>query len=83
MKSSILVLIFMCLGCSLGLAQTNGRSLDATNQATRQNNEPAYGHNWGWVGLLGVAGLAGRSRKSEDVRRLEATGVNVKTVKTI
>jgi hypothetical protein len=37
-------------------------------------------HNYGWLGLTGLAGL--RRQKTEDVRRLEATGINVKTVKT-
>jgi len=47
---------------------------------TRSDDRPH--HEFGWIGLIGLAGLAGlRRAKSEDERRLEATGVNVKSVK--
>lgn len=83
MKSTFLLLILMGCSCGVGLAQTSDRAPNADNPIQRQDNEVSYGHNWGWVGLLGLAGLAGlRPRKSEDVRRLEATGIDVKTVKT-
>jgi MYXO-CTERM domain-containing protein len=80
MKNIFLVLVLLSFGCGLGFAQTSDKM--TSGQTARQNDEQANGHNWGWIGLLGLAGLAGlRGRKSEDVRRLEATGVNVKTVK--
>jgi MYXO-CTERM domain-containing protein len=83
MKNIFLVLVLLSFGCGLGFAQTGDKTTETSSQASRQNDEQAYGHNWGWIGLLGLAGLAGlRGRKSEDVRRLESTGVNVKTVKT-
>ena len=82
MKNIFLVLVLLSFGCGLGFAQTSDKMTDTSGQTARQNDEQANGHNWGWIGLLGLAGLAGlRGRKSEDVRRLEATGVNVKTVK--
>ena len=52
---------------------------DTDNTATRNNDEPR--HNWSWIGLLGLAGLAGLGgRKSQQVRRLEQSGANVKSV---
>jgi MYXO-CTERM domain-containing protein len=83
MKKLFLVLVLLSFGCGLGFAQSTDKTTDASGQASRQNDEQAYGHNWGWIGLLGLAGLAGlRGRKSEDVRRLEDKGINVKTAKT-
>jgi MYXO-CTERM domain-containing protein len=61
------------------MAQTTDRTTD-NSYSSRHENESG-GHNWGWVGLLGLAGLAGlRRKKSEDIRRLEASGANVRTV---
>lgn len=83
MKKTFMLLVLLGCGCSLGYAQTSDRPPSTDNPAQRQASEPSYAHNWGWVGLFGLAGLAGlRRRKSEDVRRLEATGIAVKTVKT-
>lgn len=84
MKKTLLILALMGFGTTVGLAQTSDRTgMDNSNQAIRHDNDAGYSHNWGWIGLLGLAGLAGLGgRKSEDVRRLEATGANVKTVKT-
>jgi MYXO-CTERM domain-containing protein len=60
------------------LAQTQPASSD--DKVTRSDDRPH--HEFGWIGLIGLAGLAGlRRAKSEDERRLEATGVNVKSVK--
>jgi len=82
MKSTFLLLVLLGFSCEVGIAQTSDRASNVDNSLQRPDNE-SYGHNWGWVGLLGLAGLAGlRRRKSEDVRRLEATGIDVKTVKT-
>jgi hypothetical protein len=48
---------------------------------TRNYDAPRHDFNWGWLGLLGLSGLAGLKRqKSEEAQRLEARGVNVKTV---
>ena len=83
MKKIFLVFVLLSFGCGLGFAQTSDKPTDTSGQTSRQNDEQVYGHNWGWIGLLGLAGLAGlRGRKSEDVRRLESTGIDVKTVKT-
>jgi hypothetical protein len=71
MKNIFLVLVLLSFGCGLGFAQTSDKTTETSSQASRQNDEQAYGHNW-----AGLAGL--RGRKSEDVRRLESTGVNVK-----
>ena len=82
MKKPLLVIAMLIFGTTLGLAQTTDRSGSDNNSATvRTTGEPQTDHNWGWIGLLGLAGLAGlKNRKSEDARRLEGRGVNVKTV---
>jgi MYXO-CTERM domain-containing protein len=52
------------------LAQTESRPNDVQQ------------HNYGWVGLLGLAGLAGlRRQKGVEHKRMEAAGINVKSVK--
>jgi MYXO-CTERM domain-containing protein len=79
MKRTLLIFALMIFGTTLGMAQTTDRPAD-NSYSSRHENE-SVGHNWGWIGLLGLAGLAGlRRRKSEDVRRLESSGANVRTV---
>ena len=78
MKKTLLIFALTVFGTTLGLAQTSDRTTTDNNYASR--NESG-GHNWGWIGLLGLAGLAGLAgKKREDVRRLEGTGANVRTV---
>jgi MYXO-CTERM domain-containing protein len=79
MKRTLLIFALTVFATALGMAQTTDRTTD-NSYSSRHETEPG-GHNWGWVGLLGLAGLAGlRRRKSEDVRKLEASGVNVRTL---
>ncbi|HXM93113.1 MAG TPA: WGxxGxxG family protein [Candidatus Dormibacteraeota bacterium] len=84
MKASVTILAVTTLCGTIGLARANGQTTGTSNSsaATPEGTE-RRDHNWGWIGLIGLAGLAGlggRRRQSEDVRRLKATGVNVKTV---
>jgi MYXO-CTERM domain-containing protein len=78
MKTVLSISLFIMLGPSVTMGQTDTHA-DAS--ATR-NDDGRDHHNWGWIGLLGLAGLAGLSRKSEMHSRLEAQGVNVKSVRT-
>lgn len=76
MKTTLAVAILF-LSVSPAFAQTPDSSAD--NGLTR--SYPVQ-HNYGWLGLIGLFGLAGlRPRKSIDHERMEATGVNVKSVK--
>jgi MYXO-CTERM domain-containing protein len=64
MKRTQLIFALTVFGATLGVAQTTDRTAD--NSYSRQENESG-GHNWGWIGLLGLGGLAGLRRgKSED-----------------
>jgi predicted thioredoxin/glutaredoxin len=62
----------------LSFAQTPPDT-DTENGVTR--SYPVQ-HNYGWLRVIGLVGLVGlRPRKSIDRERMEATGVNVKSVK--
>jgi len=80
MKRTLLIFALTVFATALGMAQTTDRTTD-NSYSSRRDNESG-GHNWGWIGLLGLAGLAGLAgkKKREDVRRLEGTGANVRTV---
>ena len=53
-----------------------------SNNTVRPYNTDHHYGRLGLLGLVGLAGLAGlRPRKSVDHERIEATGVNVKSVK--
>lgn len=78
------ILAIFALGACIVLpafAQTRPVSTAPEDNMTRSDDAPR--RDYGWIGLIGLAGLAGlRRRKSEDARRLGATGINVRTVKT-
>jgi MYXO-CTERM domain-containing protein len=83
MKTILVIAALMIFSVApAAFAQTRPVSTASDNNVTRNDDTPRQ-HNYGWIGLIGLVGLAGlRRQKTEDVRRLEATGVNVKTVKT-
>jgi MYXO-CTERM domain-containing protein len=78
MKTVLSISLFILLGPSIAVAQTDTRA----DAPTTRNDDSRDHHNWGWIGLLGLAGLAGLRRKSEMHSQLEAQGVNVKSVRT-
>jgi MYXO-CTERM domain-containing protein len=81
MKSILVISAVVLFTAAPAFAQTQPVSTASDDNATR--SEDRQHDNFGWIGLIGLAGLAGlRRAKSEDARRLEATGVNVRTVKT-
>jgi MYXO-CTERM domain-containing protein len=78
MKIIFAVALLALLFAAPAFAQTPSDS-NTDNGVTR--SYPVQ-HNYGWLGLVGLVGLAGlRPRKSIDHERMEATGVNVKSVK--
>ena len=79
MKTIMGMCLILVLSGSFGIAQMNPGANDTAGSRYETDNRNE--HSWGWIGLLGLAGLAGlRGRKSEEVRRLEGTGANVKSV---
>lgn len=80
MKTILVIAALMIFSVApAAFAQSKPVSTGSEDNVTRNDDMPRQ-HNYGWIGLIGLAGLAGlRRQKSEDVRRLEATGVNVKT----
>lgn len=58
---------------------TPGSATDASSSPyTRNGEEPREGHNWGWIGLLGLGGLAGLAKRRESEHthshRMESRG---------
>ena len=79
MKTIFAVAVLALVSVAPAFAQSPPDTNSPDNGVTR--SYPAQ-HNYGWLGLLGLLGLAGlRPRKSVDHERIEATGVNVKSVK--
>jgi MYXO-CTERM domain-containing protein len=79
MKTIMGICLILVLSGSFGIAQTSPVASD-TNPS-RNETDSRNEQNWGWIGLLGLAGLAGLGgRKSQQVRRLEQSGANVKSV---
>jgi MYXO-CTERM domain-containing protein len=79
MKTIMGMCLILVLSGSFGIAQTYPGVNDT--RASRNESDNRNEHNWGWIGLLGLAGLAGLGgRKSQQVRRLEQSGANVKSV---
>jgi MYXO-CTERM domain-containing protein len=79
MKFILGILTVLLFTGGLAIAQTQPVSIASDDNVTKSDDREH--HNFGWIGLIGLAGLAGlRRAKSEDVRRLEATGINVKSV---
>jgi MYXO-CTERM domain-containing protein len=81
MKSALVISAVVLFTGAPAFAQAQPVST-ASDDNVNRTDDRAH-HDFGWIGLIGLAGLAGLRRpKSEDTRRLEATGINVKTVKT-
>ena len=78
MKTVLAISLFIMMGPGIAAAQTDKGPDTTTRDAPTARNED---HNWGWIGLLGLAGLVGLRRKSEMHSKLEAQGVNVKSVR--
>jgi MYXO-CTERM domain-containing protein len=79
MKSILVFSAFVLFTTAPTFAQTQPVSTASDDHVTRTDDRAH--HEFGWIGLIGLAGLAGlRRAKSEDARRLEATGINVRTV---
>ena len=79
MKKIMGICLILVLSGSFGIAQPNPGVNDTS--ASRNETDSRNEHNWGWIGLLGLAGLSGLGgRKSQEVRRLEQSGANVKSV---
>jgi MYXO-CTERM domain-containing protein len=79
MKITFAVAVLALASAAPAFAQTPPDPNTSDNGVTR--SYPVQ-HNYGWLGLIGLVGLVGlRPRKSVDHERIEATGVNVKSVK--
>ena len=79
MKTRFAVAVLALVSAAPVFAQSAPDTNSTDNGVTR--SYPVQ-HSYGWLGLVGLLGLAGlRPRKSVDHERIEATGVNVRSVK--
>ena len=79
MKKLFAVTALVIFSSTMAFAQSAPAARDTDNTGTRYD-EPRH-NNWSWIGVLGLAGLAGlRRQKSESVQRFESRGVKVGTI---
>jgi hypothetical protein len=68
MKKTLGILAVTLLSLSLGFSQTADRTTN-TADSTQNDRTTDRGpeHNWGWIRLLGLAGLGGLAGRKRDV----------------
>jgi MYXO-CTERM domain-containing protein len=68
-KNLLCATSILVLGTALA-AQNQPASTDANDQPTARQPVRTENNNWGWIGLLGLGGLAGlKRRESVDYER--------------
>jgi MYXO-CTERM domain-containing protein len=72
-------------GCNFDVRTNCGPTASTTDRqdanaptAARTDDAPRNDHNWGWIGLLWLAGLGGLAGRKRDVRDRDRDATNIR-----